>query len=108
MNRLLSLRQLWAVSVVACGALGQQPQPERFAFDLAAQFAGPQDQRVPTRDLGDHPVQVRAADYNPAYVRRNLVPLMRRSVAIGDMDGNGIPGLYIAVDGRPDLLLKGA
>jgi hypothetical protein len=80
----------------------------RFAFAPAAQFAGARDRHAPAGDLGDHPAQVRAADYDPAYARRNLVPLLRRSAAAGDIDGSEIPGFFIAAEGRPNLLIEGA
>ena len=114
MNRLIPSGQRWVVVAAACGGLlighgtlGQQPQAERFEFVLAAQLAGPRGQHAPVRELSDQPVEVRAADYTPSYARRTLVPLMQRSVAVGDVDGNGIQDLYLPGAGRPDLLLQG-
>ena len=104
----IPVSQLWAALLIACGVSGQQPHPMRFAFAKAAQFTRPYDQHGPAGDLGDHPAQVQAADYNLTYARRKLIPLMRRSVAAGDFDGKEIPGFFIAVDGRPNLLVQGA
>lgn len=95
----------WISFIAVCAALAQQPHPERFAFSRAAQFAGPRGHHAPNKDLGDHPAQVRAADYTPAYAKQNLVPLMRRSAAAGNI-ANGLPVIYVAADDRPGLLLQ--
>jgi len=95
----------WISFIAVCAALAQQPHPERFAFSRAAQFAGPRGHHAPNKDLGDHPAQVRAADYTPAYAKQNLVPLMRRSAAVGNI-ANGLPVIYVAADDRPGLLLQ--
>ncbi len=112
-NELRSSRGVWAITVAVCcgifigrGALGQQPPPEKLVFDLVAQLAGPDNSRTSAK-TGDQPVQIRAADYSLNYARRNFAPVMQGAVAIGDMNGDGAPDLFVAGAGRLNLLLQG-
>ena len=52
------------------------------------------------------PIQVRAEEYSLDYARRNLVPAIGGSIAIGDFDGDGHPDLYVIVPGGTNHLLK--
>jgi hypothetical protein len=104
----ISVRSLWPALLIGCAASGQQTRPLHFALAEVARFGGPHRQHVRAGDLGDHPAQVQSADYSLKYATRNLVPLMRRSAAAGDMDGRERPGFFIAVDGRPNLLIGSA
>lgn len=54
------------------------------------------------------PLQVNAAEYSASYARRTLVPGMRGSIAIGDIDGDGQPDLYIVNPGGTNQLLRNA
>jgi len=52
------------------------------------------------------PIQVRAEEYSLEYARRNLVPAIGGSIAIGDFDGDGHPDLYVIVPGGTNHLFK--
>jgi hypothetical protein len=71
------------------------------AFGAAAQAMG----AFAGRKLS--PVRIRATDYSLEYARRNLLPLMGGSVAIGDINGDGRPDVYVVLPGGSNRLFRG-
>lgn len=98
---LAALAALFIGHPVSC----QQLQREQLTFVVTEELARPPQQRVP---LGNQPVETHAADYNPGFAQRLLVPLMRGSITLSDVDGKKEPYLYVAGTGRSPMLWQGS
>lgn len=51
------------------------------------------------------PLSIRSQDYSLAYARRNLVPAMGGSIAMGGSDGEALPDFYVTIPGGSNHLL---
>jgi hypothetical protein len=52
------------------------------------------------------PAVMRSSEYSLEYARRNLVPAMGGSIAVGDFDGDGRPDLYVMIPGGANHLFQ--
>jgi hypothetical protein len=52
------------------------------------------------------PISIRSDEYSLEYARRNVVPAIGGSIAIGDFDGDGHPDLYVIVPGGSNHLFQ--
>ncbi len=84
----------------------RRPVAEKVAFADISDRLGVGTSRADAPPPAGATRTIRSGDYSPDFARRNLVPLFGPSLAIGDINGDGLPDLYVVDPAGSNRLLQ--
>lgn len=80
---------------------------EQFAFEEIGSTITGRSSEPGLRTLtGSGPASVSAVDYSASHARLALLPPLRQSITVGDIDRDGEPDFFVASGDRANLLLR--